>query len=103
MTDPAQRAEQDIVWSWANQFPYKLNISDDKIESLSRQVKDALRTVERETWEAADERIECLEQMNTCYRLGTRPTQKQLDRWDVARETWEAVRRRSRATGKGEG
>ena len=36
----------DLVWTWANAFPYKLNISDDKIEDLSRQVQERVASLE---------------------------------------------------------
>mgnify|MGYP001571333116 CR=1 FL=1 len=56
MTSPDREAE-NLVWKWANSFPYKLNISDERIEDLNRQVIDAhLRARQqgrREGWEGA--------------------------------------------------
>ena len=51
MTD--HTVAERIVWQWANQFSYKLNIPDDKIEELSRQVIIALAEARRECWEEA--------------------------------------------------
>ena len=49
---PTARAEQ-IVWDWQRQFPYKLNISHDKLEELQQQFNAVIRAVEQAPWEAA--------------------------------------------------
>ena len=43
----------------------------------------------RRVVEAAQERIECLIDMTTCYRLGRRPNDSKLHRWDAARSKYD--------------
>lgn len=65
MTPDAEAVAKEIVWKWANQFSYKLNISDTKIEELNRQVIDALTTF-------TDQQVET---------LGRNRVQSTLDNW----------------------
>lgn len=52
MPDPFQQEAERIVWRWANQFHYKLNVPDDKIEALNQEVIAVLRTQDRASRQA---------------------------------------------------